>query len=249
MEAARVVGAFDGDVRVADPKTAVTLRVATYNIHKCKGIDGLVRPARVAAIMQVLDADVIAAQEVLASHAELLERHLPGYLLTFGTARKHAGEPYGNATFSRVPVELTANIDLSHGQREPRAVLRTDVRLQQQVVHVFNAHLGTSYFERPHQMRCLLSESALHAADVIGARVLAGDFNEWVRGECSRELMRQFAHVHVRSYPGIAPFMRLDHIYYDHQLRLEQAHVVRTGKALIASDHLPVVAQFRCHPV
>jgi endonuclease/exonuclease/phosphatase family metal-dependent hydrolase len=233
---------------VADPEAAVTLRVATYNIHKCKGVDGLVRPARIAAVMQSLDVDVIAAQEVLATQAELLESALPGYLLHFGPARTHAGESYGNATFARVPIVKTANYDITHGQREPRAVLRTDISVEHKLLHLFNAHLGTSYFERPHQMRCLLSESVLRAADVGEPRIVLGDFNEWVRGECSRELMRHFNHVHVRSFPGIAPFMRLDHIYYDRQLRLIEAHVVRTGKALIASDHLPVVAEFMCNP-
>jgi endonuclease/exonuclease/phosphatase family metal-dependent hydrolase len=38
------------------------LRVATYNVHRCRGIDGRVRPARIAEVLRE-DADVVALQE------------------------------------------------------------------------------------------------------------------------------------------------------------------------------------------
>src|SRR5918994_1180646 len=75
-----------------------TIRVATYNIHRCVGLDGRTRPDRIAAVLCDLDADVIALQEVIGAgrngtgHAEELgaaagmgwvmaaTRHLPGHL-------------------------------------------------------------------------------------------------------------------------------------------------------------------------
>jgi len=47
------------------------------------------------------------------------------------------------------------------------------------------------------------------------------------------------------TYPGFLPIMHLDHIYYDHHLKLENATVHRSRKAMVASDHLPLVADFR----
>src|SRR5207237_909762 len=47
-----------------------------------------------------------------------------------------------------------------------------------------------------------------------------------------------------RTYPGILPLLHLDHIYYDHHLRLVDFAVHRSRKALLASDHLPLVADF-----
>lgn len=45
------------------------------------------------------------------------------------------------------------------------------------------------------------------------------------------------------------PLLSLDHFYYDPPLELERARLWRTRKALIASDHLPLVADFRIGPV
>jgi endonuclease/exonuclease/phosphatase family metal-dependent hydrolase len=41
------------------------------------------------------------------------------------------------------------------------------------------------------------------------------------------------------------PFLHLDHIYYDPALELERLTLHRSRTALIASDHLPLVADFR----
>ena len=48
-----------------------------------------------------------------------------------------------------------------------------------------------------------------------------------------------------RTYPGVLPFLHLDHIYYDRALELERLVLCRTRKALVASDHLPLVGEFR----
>ena len=54
------------------------LRVATYNIHRCRGLDGRTRPERIAEVLQAIGADVIALQEVVgagprhAGHAQEL---------------------------------------------------------------------------------------------------------------------------------------------------------------------------------
>ena len=43
---------------------AKRLRVASYNIHDCVGGDGRRDPARVAAVLREIDADIIGLQEV-----------------------------------------------------------------------------------------------------------------------------------------------------------------------------------------
>ena len=42
-----------------------TLRIATYNIHRCRGLDGRTRPERIAAVLESIDADIVALQEVV----------------------------------------------------------------------------------------------------------------------------------------------------------------------------------------
>ena len=45
--------------------TSSLVRVATYNVHRCRGLDGRTRPERIAEVLQEIDADVIALQEVV----------------------------------------------------------------------------------------------------------------------------------------------------------------------------------------
>ena len=55
-------------------------RVATYNTHKCRGMDGRIRPARVAEVLAELDADVIALQEVVSLSGGRKEQNQAQYL-------------------------------------------------------------------------------------------------------------------------------------------------------------------------
>lgn len=48
----------------APEKMANTIRVMTYNIHSCVGLDGRVRPERVARVINHFDPDIVAVQEV-----------------------------------------------------------------------------------------------------------------------------------------------------------------------------------------
>ena len=41
-----------------------------------------------------------------------------------------------------------------------------------------------------------------------------------------------------------SPLLNLDHIYFDHQLKIQRASFHRNRLSLIASDHLPLVADF-----
>jgi endonuclease/exonuclease/phosphatase family metal-dependent hydrolase len=42
--------------------------------------------------------------------------------------------------------------------------------------------------------------------------------------------------------------MHLDHVYYDHSLALERLTLHRSRLSLVASDHLPLVADFSLNP-
>jgi apolipoprotein N-acyltransferase len=43
---------------------------------------------------------------------------------------------------------------------------------------------------------------------------------------------------------GVLPIMHLDHMYFDRELALEEFVLHRSRMALVASDHLPLVAEF-----
>lgn len=235
------------------------LRAVTYNIHKARGLDGRTRLERIAHVIEQLEADIIALQEVVRiessspqdDQAAWLRAQLPGFHLAFGENRRYRGGAYGNAVLSRFKIVEADNYDLTWRGRERRGCLRADVRLPGgNVLHVFNVHLGTAFLERRHQGRLLTSASVL-GREVTGPRIVLGDFNEWTRGLATRLLSVQFEALkpkalmgRSRSYPGVLPILHLDHIYYDRSIALTGMSLDRSRTALIASDHLPLVADF-----
>lgn len=227
------------------------LRIATYNIHKCRGLDARTNVARVAQVLCQAAPDIVALQEVLDHQAEAIAAETGmGYVL--GGTRLHHGDGYGNVVLSRFPIGETRNYDLSVLGRERRGCLRADVQLEGgRILHVFNVHLGTALLERRRQGRMLVAPELLSDATLASPRVVLGDFNEWTRGLATRLLGSHLEsadiHKHLRwsrTYPGVLPFLHLDHIYYDPVLHLEKLSLLRTSKSLMASDHLPLVGEF-----
>jgi endonuclease/exonuclease/phosphatase family metal-dependent hydrolase len=239
---------------------SIRIRVVTYNVHKCRGLDRRTMPERIADVITELDADVVAIQEILDVRngrpqfdlARRIHSKLNDYELCFGENRKLHGGAYGNMTLSRFPIRHCQNYDLTWRHRERRGCLRSDIAIPgNTILHIFNVHLGTSFVERRHQGRKLLTDHVLEREEYRGPRIVVGDFNEWTRGLASRMMGDAFEEIkpgkflrYARTYPGILPVLHLDHFYYDKQLTLRSFHLHRSRTALIASDHLPLVAEF-----
>ncbi len=153
---------------------------------------------------------------------------------------------------SRFPIQEMRNYDLSVRGREERGCLRADLAVDGTVLHIFNVHLGTAFLERRTQARRLIAPELLNDAEIQSPRIVMGDFNEWTQGLATRLLRSHLvsadfrAHLQrSRTYPGVLPVFHLDHIYYDPILHLERLTLWRTPKALVASDHLPLVGEFK----
>jgi len=254
------------------------MRIVTYNVHKCRGLDRRVRPARIASVLREVDADIIALQEVLSiggaaremDQARFIAEEL-GYDYCIGENRRLSGGAYGNVILRRLPWRHVHNYDITWRGRERRGCLRVDIETGVSssgsstgssssggggtagtLLHLFNVHLGTAYIERRHQARQLVGDKILGSAELTGARVVLGDFNEWTRGLATRLLTEQLQSADVRlhlrkarTYPGALPLVHLDHIYFDPALELTGLTLHKSRTALVASDHLPLVADFR----
>ncbi len=105
-----------------------TFRIATYNVHKCKGLDWRVSPPRIADVIGRLESEILATQEILLSQADEISKRT-GIPFIFGTARQHAGEPYGNTIFTKLPIVSHQDHDLTVTGREHRQCLRASLRL------------------------------------------------------------------------------------------------------------------------
>ena len=238
--------------------THTTVRIATYNIHKCRGMDRRVRPDRIVKVLREVQADIIALQEVVSLEGGAPEEDQARYVadalgfhFAFGQNRFHRGGRYGNVVLARFPIHSHINYDISAtGGRESRGCLRTDVTLNGVILHVFNVHFGTRVFEQRSQARQLFDQNIVTHRELSGHRIVLGDFNEWLRGSVISTLGTHFDRPSVhsqlrrsRTFPGTLPIFRLDQIYYDRPLRLQRVHRHRTRTAIIASDHLPLVAE------
>ncbi len=237
----------------------VRFRVVTYNIHKCRGFDRRTSPDRIISVLGELKADLICLQEVvnapdyslLFDQRGRIARAFPNHIACFGANRNLRGGTYGNLTLSKFPVLDWNNFDVTR-KREARGVLRTDLSLADgRPLHVFNVHLGTGIFERRHQAQLLVGEKILGAPDLTGPRIVLGDFNEWNKGLTTflmRETFRTFPPKHAlrfpKTFPGMLPFVTLDHCYYESPLHLLSTKLWRSKTALVASDHLPLLADF-----
>ncbi|HKW96039.1 MAG TPA: endonuclease/exonuclease/phosphatase family protein [Methylomirabilota bacterium] len=225
----------------------MTFTIASYNIHKCAGLDGRVDLDRIAGVLQEIDADLVGLQEVFRPQALDLAERL-GLQMAMGTTRERDGLPYGNAVLTRLAIRGSRTFDLSRPAREPRGGIRLDLRMTDGgLLHVFNVHFGLKIRERAEQVRMLVREHILHD-ELTGPRVVLGDLNEWFwfPGPVGRALRRELhGHRIRRTHPAPLPLFPLDRIYWDRNLAAEGFRVHRSRLARVASDHLPVVARLR----
>ena len=244
---------------MSDPKPAksfVDIRIATYNIHRCRGMDRRVIPSRIVDVLCEVNADVVALQEVVGAgptgsgQAEAIGAGL-GMGWVMASVRHLRNHLFGNVVLSRHRVTHHSQYDLSWRTCEPRACQRVDLEIAPgKTLHVYNVHLGTAVLERRYQAPRLASY--VHDRRVTGPKIILGDFNEWMRGLATKTLSSLFESIDIRAhlrrrrtYPGIFPVLHLDHIYYEGQVEVRSLKMPRSRLALMASDHLPLVADLR----
>lgn len=232
------------------------VRVVTYNIHRCRGMDRRTRPERIAAMLATIDPDVAALQEVIgpgltgAGHAEELGAAL-GMGWVMAPARELRRHQFGNVILSRYPIREHAQHDLSWKTCEPRCSQRVAIDLAGLgTLQIFNVHLGTALLERRYQARRLAAW--VHDRRVHSPKIVLGDFNEWSRGIAEDILAERLNSVDLyphlkrrRTYPGFFPVLHLDHIYFEGNIEVRRIELPRTRLAMVASDHLPLVADIR----
>ena len=232
-----------------------TLRVATYNIHRCRGLDGRTNPQRIAEVIRSIEPDVIALQEVIGAgpssggHAEEIGAAL-GMGWVMASSRHLRGCLFGNVVLSRLPIRHHTQYDLSWKTCEPRNAQRVDIAIGEDTLHLYNVHLGTAFLERRYQAGRL--SAVLHDHRIDPPKIVLGDFNEWTKGLATHTLSERMKAIDLRkhlrrrrTYPGVFPVLHLDHIYYDGQVEVVKVELPRTRLSLMASDHLPLVAELK----
>ena len=124
-----------------EAKRTRAVRVATYNIHRARGLDGRTRLERIAGVLAAIDADVIALQEVIG--ASPLK---PGQAAELGAAlgmgwvmaptRHLRTALFGNVVLSRFPMRHHVQYDLTWKTCEHRGVPRVALALESDTLPV-----------------------------------------------------------------------------------------------------------------
>lgn len=228
-----------------------TLRVVSYNIHRCVGIDGAKRPERIAQVLQKLDFDIAGLQEVesgdtaFESARQLAElARLTGSRAVAGATVFDSEGDYGNGLLVRgTPLQVTSH-DLSVDGVEPRGALDVVVRSSEGVGRVIVTHLGLGIAERRFQIGELLR---IVAEPGPLPTIVLGDFNEWfpwARGR--RRLVRRFSPIPLpKTFPTRCPLFALDHVWTCPGDSLQSLSVVKNSLTRMASDHFPVLAEVK----
>jgi endonuclease/exonuclease/phosphatase family metal-dependent hydrolase len=226
------------------------LTVASYNIHKCVGVDNRFDPGRIAAVIAELEADVVALQEVdrrfgqrtgLLNAAALERRTGLTMLHVSDTPGGHGW--HGNAILVR-QARLIRLRRMHLPGAEARGALVAELQLPAGRVRVVAAHLGLLRRHRAMQAEALL-EAIRHGSPM--PTLLMGDLNEWRPGIPSSlvPLESLFGPLDPGepSFPSRLPFLALDRILAHPRAMLAGVEAHASPLARLASDHLPLRAR------
>ena len=221
--------------------------LATYNIHRCIGRDGRLNVERIAAVLQELQADVIALQEVESQREgglDIIDRfaHVTGMTGIAGPTILNESAHYGNALLTRYPVHALTHIDLSVARHEPRGALDAQlVGPRESIIRVLATHLGLWPNERRLQAQHLFERLSVHNVDIS---TLMGDLNEWfLWGRPLRRLHRYFSDTPApATFPVRFPLFALDRIWVRPRSKLVSLGLHRSTLSRMASDHFPLRA-------
>jgi endonuclease/exonuclease/phosphatase family metal-dependent hydrolase len=164
------------------------LRVATYNVHGCVGMDGQRSEGRIAEVIASMSADVVGLQELdlgrarsaRADQAAMIAKEL-GWKYHFHPAMRSGDEQYGNAIVSRFPIALKRAAEMPGAApwycREQRGAIWMQAETDLGPVHVINSHFGLGRSERRLQAKLLIGPDWLGSVPPDEPAILLGDFN------------------------------------------------------------------------
>ena len=242
-------------------------RLITYNVHRCLGLDGSLSPERIADVIAPFEPDVVALQELDVfrartggvDQAHAIANAL-GMQMHFHPALRVMEELYGDAILTPRPSRLVKAGALpglaGRPGLEPRGALWAAIQIGGVDVQMINTHLGLRRRERLAQVNALMGPEWIGPSDLprsgnrhrrlqrgsgIGrlpavgggahgrptgtaGAATTGDLPGWAAVPAHRPRVREPLH---RDPPG---------------------RTIRTPVTRRASDHLPLLVDFRIAP-
>ncbi len=237
------------------------LRIMTYNVHACVGMDGELSPERIARVIAQSGANIVCLQELdvfrmrsgnrdqahaIALHLEMNHKFHPAWHLQ--------EESFGNAILTRFPMRMVEMKGLHHhkSDRSRRSALWAEIELSPGFsLQLINTHLSIYPKEQLIQAQQLMDEW-VHPASLLGPVVLCGDFNARPDSATHRAFSQRLLDVETfdktparSTYFSPFPVARVDHIFVTPGLIASNTQVVGSRIAKVASDHLPLVTDVK----
>lgn len=224
----------------------MSLRIASYNIQKCVGLDLRRRPDRILQVLKGIGASIVLLQE---ADKRLAPRPaaLPHFMLEeAGWQVADLGGAgslgwHGNAVIWRgsdITISDKGHIPLPG--LEPRGAVWVEFATLLGPLRVIGLHLGLIGRYRRQQVVHLAAETE-RMTDM--ATVWAGDFNEWSRQPVLDQCAVNMQFLTAKpSFPAPRPIGSLDRFALKGRLEAIAHGVHAQSPARIASDHLPIWA-------
>lgn len=241
----------------AENAPSATFRLMTYNIHHAEGLDKKVDLQRIADLIRQEKADIVALQEVDQGTERTDRRDFPaefakltGMSCVFSNNYHYQGGHYGNAVLTRFPIKSVTNALYRMLQPgEQRGLLQVVMDVSGRELVLMNTHIDyrPDDAERLSNVAEIRSLLPRYAGRPI---LLCGDFNDIPDSRTYRALSEMFTDAWTRAgtnegftIPARKPNKRIDYIWLSKGAPLAPVsiHVPRSE----ASDHLPLVAEFR----
>lgn len=231
------------------------VRVASYNIRKAIGSDGRRDPQRIQSIIKAIGADVVALQEGdfrFRGRAALFDPDELHRLTGLHAVDLNHDAPglgwHGNVLLLGPDARATSVRTIDLPGLEPRGAVTVHLEIGDKPLQIIAGHLGLLAYNRKRQVRMLLD--AIDASDDVPV-IAMGDFNGWGRAPGSLRPLRDMMNEVTcgPSYPARWPVTPLDRLFYHGALIPTASGVWRESPAQMASDHLPIWAEFeRANP-
>lgn len=243
------------------------LRVVTYNVHYCKGLDGRFAPERIARVLRDLDPDIVALQELDCgrprSRGEDQLAFIAGELglqHAFCPSIDINGERYGHGMMTCEGINVVQRARLPDGGVsviEPRDALHVSTTIDGRRISLIGTHLGLAYRERAAQIDRLLEPDLLGNLTGESPVIFLGDLNLAPGGKLYRRLVASWSdanghsvfrdvqahapnHVAAKTFPSFLPLRQLDHIFVTSHFTIKNVQSPANLLTRRASDHLPL---------
>lgn len=216
------------------------IKLASYNVRKCIGLDQRRKPGRIIDVLNSLGADVVALQEAdkrlgerpAALPARMIEEETDFRSIEIGDNGPSLGW-HGNAVLVRKGISCSGVEKIYLPGTEPRGAISVRVA----GFRIVATHLGLLRSDRRAQLTAINHQ--LKGSPV--PNVIIGDFNEWAKSRGLEPISERFTtHSPGRSFHAARPVVALDRVALGRGVELRDAGVCQTPGARIASDHLPI---------